>query len=143
MFLLLVTIFGAIAKTNDMVLKIIKEPTKSWKAVLLPRGMAPRAVPKRAQNRVAGMGQLSFSSTMEKKRAKGVALSRASVHQIREMVRTVPIVQIMREQKIIKRRPNVAPLLLVACAYSSASGNEPLLLTTASRSEIPYNIAMA
>ena len=131
------------ARTNDMVLRIIKEPTKSWNAVLLPRGMAPRAVPKRAQNRVAGMGQLSFSSTIEKKREKGVALSRASVHQIREMVRTVPIVQIMREQKIIKRRPNVAPLLLVACAYTSARGKEPLLLRTASRFEMPYNMAMA
>jgi hypothetical protein len=118
MFFLLVTIFGAMARTNDMVLRIIKEPTKSSNAVWLPRGMAPRAVPKRAQNRVAGMGQLSLSSTREKKLAKGVALSRASVHQIREIVRTVPITQIIREEKIIKRRPNVAPLLLVACAYT-------------------------
>jgi hypothetical protein len=137
-------IFGAMARTNDMVLKIIKEPTKSWNAVRLPRGMAPRAVPKRAQNRVAGMGQLSLSSTREKKREKGVALSRASVHQIREIVRTVPIVQIIRELKIIKRRPNVAPLLLlVACAYTSARGKEPLLSRTEVRFEMPYNIAMA
>lgn len=143
MYLLLVKIFGKKARTNDMVLKMIKEPTKSWNAVLLPRGIAPRAVPKRAQNRVAGMGQLSLSSTMEKNWAKGVALSRASVHQMREMVRTVPITQIIREQKIIKRRPNVAPLLLVACAYTSARGKEPLLERTALRSETPYNIAMA
>jgi hypothetical protein len=96
-----------------MVLKMIKEPTKSWNAVSLPRGIAPRPVPKMAQNRVAGIGQLSLSSTIEKKCANGVALSRASVHQMREMVRTVPITQIIREQKIMKRRPNVAPLLLL------------------------------
>ncbi len=143
MNLLFVKMFGRMASTNDIVLKIIKEPTKSWNAVLLPRGMAPRALPKMAQNRVAGMGQLSRSSTIEKKREKGVALSRASVHQMREMVRTVPITQIIREEKIMKRRPKVAPLLLVACAYTTARGKEPLLESTALRSEMPYNMAMA
>jgi hypothetical protein len=117
MFFLPVKICGKMASTNDVVLRIIKEPTKSWNAVLLPRGMAPRPVPKRAQKRVAGMGQLSFSSTIEKKRAKGVALSRARVHQMRAMVRMVPITQIIRDAKMMKSRPNVAPLLpFVACA---------------------------
>jgi hypothetical protein len=143
-YVLLVKMLGKKARTNDVELKIIKEPTKSWNAVLLPRGIAPRPVPKRAQNKVAGIGQLSFSLTMEKNCAKGVALSRAKVHQIREMVKTVPIVQIMRERKIINRRPKVAPLLLlVACAYTSARGKEPLLFRTASRSEMPYKMAIA
>jgi hypothetical protein len=96
-----------------------------------------------AQNRVAGIGQLSFLSTSEKKCANGVALSRASVHQMRALVRRTPITQIIREQNIIKRRPNVAPWLLVACEYTAARGKEPLLLSTSSRFETPYIIAMA
>ena len=43
----------------------------------------------------------------------------------------------------MKRRPNVAPSLPVACLYTSASGKDPLLLMTASRSEMPYKIVIA
>jgi hypothetical protein len=116
MFFLPVKMFGAMASTNDDVLRIIKDPNKSVNAVSLPSGMAPSAVPKTAQNSVAGIGQLSLSSTCEKNFAKGVALSRARVHQMRAMVRMVPITQIRREQKMMKRRPKVAPSLLVAWA---------------------------
>ncbi len=61
----------------------MKEPTRSKKAVLLPSWMAPKAVQRTAASMVAGMGQLSFSLTWEKKPEKGVALSRARAHQIR------------------------------------------------------------
>src|SRR5438045_6852157 len=91
MFFLPVRACGAMARAKDVELRMMNEPTRSWNAVWLPKGMAPRAVPKRAQYNVAGMGQLSFSSTREKKCANGVALSRASVHEMREQVRMVPM----------------------------------------------------
>ena len=62
---------------------MMKEPTKSVNAVLLPSWIAPKAVHRIAARMVAGTGQLSFSFTCEKKPEKGVALSRASAHQIR------------------------------------------------------------
>lgn len=49
----------------------------------------------------------------------------------------------MIERKMISRSPNVAPLLPVACIYTTARGKEPLLLMTAVRSVMPYMIAMA
>jgi hypothetical protein len=108
---------GAIARIYEVVVRMIKEPARSWKAVLLPKGIAPRPVHRIAQNTVAGMGQLSFSFTYEKKYEKGVALSRARVHQMRPTVRKVPMTQIRREKQMMRRRPKVAPLLLlVACA---------------------------
>ena len=82
-----------------MVVRMMKDPTKSVNAVLLPSWMAPKAVHRMAsaqsvtfnelgqrdlpQRTVAGTGQLSRSLTREKKPAKGVALSRAKAHQIR------------------------------------------------------------
>ena len=63
-------------------MRIMKEPTKSEKAVLLPIWIAPKAVHRMAARRVAGTGQLSFWLTWEKKPEKGVALSRARAHQI-------------------------------------------------------------
>lgn len=64
-------------------MRMMKEPTRSVKAVLLPSWMAPKQVHRKAARTVAGMGQLSFSLTWEKKPEKGVALSRARAHQIR------------------------------------------------------------
>lgn len=64
-------------------MRMINDPTKSVKAVLLPSWMAPKHVQRKAASTVAGTGQLSFSLTCEKKPAKGVALSRASAHHIR------------------------------------------------------------
>jgi len=46
-------------------------------------------------------------------------------------------------RKTMNNRPNVAPSLPVAWRYTSASGKDPLLLMTASRSEMPYKIVMA
>ena len=46
-------------------------------------------------------------------------------------------------RRTMNRRPNVAPSLPVACLYTSASGKDPLLLITASRSVIEYKIVMA
>ncbi len=87
------------ARAYDMVVRMMKDPTKSVNAVLLPNWMAPKAVHRMAsgqsaafneleqgnlpQRTVAGTGQLSRSLTREKKLAKGVALSRAKAHQIR------------------------------------------------------------
>lgn len=107
---------GAIATMYELVVRITKEPARSWNAVRLPRGIAPRPVHRIAQSRVAGMGQLRFSSTSEKNCEKGVALSRARVHQMRPTVRKVPMTQIRREKQMMRRRPKVAPLLPVACA---------------------------
>ena len=115
-FFLLVNKCGAIARTYEVVVRIINEPARSRNAVLLPKGIAPRPVQMIAQSRVAGMGQLSLSLTREKKPENGVALSRARVHQMRPTVRKVPMTQIMSERKMMSRRPKVAPLLLVACA---------------------------
>lgn len=71
------------ARAYDMVVKMMNEPTKSVNAVLLPNWMAPKQVHRNAARTVAGMGQLSFSLTWEKKPENGVALSRARAHQIR------------------------------------------------------------
>ena len=87
------------ARAYDMVVRMMKDPTKSVNAVLLPSWMAPKAVHRMAcgqsatsnelgqgnlpQRTVAGTGQLRRSSTSEKKPAKGVALSLANAHQIR------------------------------------------------------------
>ena len=70
------------ARAYDTDVRMMKEPTKSVKAVLLPSWIAPKAVHRIAARRVAGMGQLSFWLTCEKKPAKGVALSRARAHHI-------------------------------------------------------------
>ena len=97
-------------------LRITKEPTRSEKAALLPRVMAPNAVVIRPVKMVAGMGQLRVSLTCEKNPGKGVALSRASAHQVRPTVRKVPIMQGTNDKKMMNSRPNVAPVLPVACA---------------------------
>jgi len=102
------------ARAYDMVVRMMKDPTKSVNAVLLPSWMAPKAVHRMAQRTVAGTGQLSRSSTSEKNPEKGVALSRAKAHQIRPTVRKVPRTQIMIDKKIMRRRPKVAPLFPVA-----------------------------
>jgi len=99
--------------------------------------MAPNAVVIIPVNTVAGMGHDKFSSTLEKNFEKGVALSRASVHHVLPTVKKVPMRQGQRDRKIMKRSPNVASLLPVACAKASARGNDPLLFRTASRSVIP------
>jgi hypothetical protein len=106
------------------------------KAVGLPRGMAPRPTEINVQNKVAGIGQLRRSLTFEKKGESGVAWSRAKDHHIRPHVRRVPTRQIMREIRTMKRRQNVPPFVPVAWWYISARGKEPLLLTTASKSEM-------
>ncbi len=77
--------------------------------------MAPNAVVMSPVKTVASIGQLSSSLTFEKKPEKGVALSRASAHQVRPTVRKVPIKQGPRDRKMMKRSPNVAPVLPVAC----------------------------
>lgn len=91
-----------------------KEPTRSENAALLPTVMAPNPVVMMPVKMVAGIGQLSLSSTLEKKPLRGVALSRASVHQVLPTVRKVPIRHGVRDRKMMKRRPNVAPVLPVA-----------------------------
>jgi hypothetical protein len=55
----------------------------------------------------------------------------------------VVMLQTSMFSRTMNRRPNVAPSLPVACLYTSARGNEPLLLITASRSLMPYRIVMA
>lgn len=99
--------------------------------------IAPNAVVMMPVKIVAGIGHDRSSLTLEKKPEKGVALSRASDHHVRPTVRKVPMRQGARDRNIIKRRPNVAPVLPVACAYASARGNDPLLFRTASRSLMP------
>ena len=99
-----------------MVLRITKDPTRSEKAALLPRVMAPNAVVMSPVKRVAGIGQLRSSSTLEKKPEKGTALSRARAHHVRPTVRKVPIKHGAKDRKMINNRPNVAPVLPVACA---------------------------
>lgn len=73
-------------------------------------------VQKIAARIVAGMGQLSFRLTVEKKCGNGVASSLASAHQMRLSVRRVPIKQTKIEKKMMSSNPNVAPLLPVAWA---------------------------
>jgi hypothetical protein len=104
-----------IAKAYDVVLRMTNEPTRSEKAALLPRVIAPKAVVMRPVKIVAGIGQLRSSSTLEKKPENGVALSRARAHQVRPTVRKVPIMQAAKDRKMINKRPNVAPGLPVAC----------------------------
>jgi len=114
-----------------------KDPTRSENAALEPSVIAPKAVVMIPVKTVAGMGQERSSLTMEKNPEKGTALSRARAHHVRPTVRKVPMRQGARERKMMKRRPNVAPVEPVAWEYSSARGNEPLLLRTALRSVIP------
>lgn len=87
MFFLPVNKCGVIASAYDAVVRMTNEPTRSENAVLLPKGIAPKAVTRIAQNTVAGIGQLRPSLTEEKRLENGVALSRASVHQMRPTVR--------------------------------------------------------
>ena len=54
---------GPIARAYDIVVRMIKEPTKSVNAVLLPNWMAPKQVHRNAARTVAGTGQLNFSLT--------------------------------------------------------------------------------
>lgn len=63
---------------------------------------------------VAGIGQLRFSLTWEKKPENGTALSRARAHHVLPTVRKVPIRHGARERKMINSRPKVAPVLPVA-----------------------------
>lgn len=90
-----------------------------------------------AQRTVASIGQERRSFTLEKKDGNGVALSRASAHQSRPTMRMVPMVHMRIDRRMMNRRPKVAPALPVAWLYTSATGNEPLLFATASRSLIP------
>lgn len=99
--------------------------------------MAPNAVVIRPVKTVAGIGHDRSSLTLEKKVENGVALSRASDHHVLPTVRKVPMRQGPRDRNIMNRRPKVAPVLPVACMYTSARGNDPLLFRTASRSLIP------
>jgi len=106
--------FGAIASAYDAEVRTMNEPARMVNAVGLPRGMAPRPTEIRVQNRVAGMGQLRRSLTLEKKVEKGVASSRASDHQIRPQVRSVPMRQMISEMRTMKSRQNVPPFVPVA-----------------------------
>ena len=97
-----------------MVGRSTNEPTRSENAAWDPKVMAPKAVVMSPVKRVAWIGQERSSLTWEKKPEKGVALSRAKVHQVRPTVRKVPMRQGGRERKMMKRRPKVAPVLPVA-----------------------------
>ena len=83
MFFLPVSKCGRIASAYEAVVRIMKEPTRSVKAVLLPSWMAPKAVQSTPAKMVEWMGQLSLSLTRLKKGEKGTALSRARAHQMR------------------------------------------------------------
>jgi len=109
-----VNTFGAIAIAYEADVSIIKEPVNTVNPVALPNGIAPRHKDKNAQSSVAGMGQLRSSLTLEKNCGKGVALSRASVHQMRPQVRSVPIRQMRSEKKTMARRQKVPPFVPVA-----------------------------
>lgn len=61
----------------ETVVRMMKEPVRSRKAVELPIGIAPRPVAMMATKSVAGTGHDSRSETLEKKPEKGTALSRA------------------------------------------------------------------
>lgn len=114
-FFLPVKRLGAMAMAYDVEVRMIKEPARSVKAVGLPRGMAPRPREMIVQRRVAGIGQLRDSLTLEKRLGRGVALSRASAHQIRPHVSNVPTRQMMRDSRTMNRRQNAPPLVPVAC----------------------------
>lgn len=58
---------GRIAITYDVDVKMMKEPAKLENAVLLPSVIAPIPVHSTAVKTIAGIGQLSRSSTFEKK----------------------------------------------------------------------------
>jgi hypothetical protein len=105
---------GAIAITYDVEVKMMKDPARLEKAVLLPSVIAPMPVQSTAVKSMAGTGQLSRSSTLEKKCGKGVARSRANAHQIRERVKNVPMRQIRMLMKTINSRPKVPPIDLVS-----------------------------
>jgi hypothetical protein len=62
---------------------MMNDPTKSAKAVLLPKLIAPKAMQNIEQKINDSTGQLSRRLTLEKNGANGVALSRARHHQIR------------------------------------------------------------
>lgn len=93
---------------------MMKEPTRSLKAVADPREIAPNPVTSTAARRVAGIGQERRSSTCAKTEWNGVDLSRASAQKMRPTVKKVPITQIMMDRKMMRRRPKVPPLLPVA-----------------------------
>lgn len=109
-----VNTFGAIAIAYEVDVRMMNEPVNTVKPVVLPSGMAPRHKDKNAQSSVAGIGQLSSSLTPEKNFGNGVALSRASAHQIRPQVRSVPTRQMRSEKKTMARRQKVPPLVPVA-----------------------------
>jgi hypothetical protein len=69
--------FGAIARAYDVVERMIKDPTKSENAVLLPSPIPPSAMQKTTTNIMEGIGQLSLRLTLENNGEKGTALSRA------------------------------------------------------------------
>lgn len=94
---------------------MMKEPTRSWKATLDPNAMAPNPQQRTAHKTVASMGHESLVLTRLKKPANGTALSLASDHQIRPTVKKVPTTQIMIDMNTMNSRPNVAPVLPVAC----------------------------
>ena len=102
------------ASAYEVVVRMTNEPTRSENAAWLPRVMAPNAVVMSPVKMVDSIGQLRFSLTFEKIPEKGVALSRASAHQVRPTVRNVPIKQGPRDRKMMNRSPNVAPVLPVA-----------------------------
>lgn len=68
---------GRKAQAYEVVVRMMKEPTRSVKAAVLPRGMAPKAVVMRPVKMVAGIGQLRVSLTLLKSFGNGVAPSRA------------------------------------------------------------------
>ena len=82
-----VKIFGAIASTYDVLLRMTNDPAKSVKAVLLPSVIAHKPVVRIPVKTVASIGQLSLSSTFEKKWENGTALSRARAHHVRPTYR--------------------------------------------------------
>ena len=89
--------------------RMMKEPAKLANAVLLPRVIAPMPVQSKAVKSMAGIGQLSLSSTLEKKCGNGVARSRAKAHHIRDKVKNVPMRQIRMLMKTMNSKPKVAP----------------------------------
>jgi len=59
--------FGAMARTYEVEVRIMNEPARSVKAVLLPSEIAPRPREITTQRSVAGIGQLRLSLTLENK----------------------------------------------------------------------------
>jgi hypothetical protein len=105
---------GAMAIAYDTEVRMIKDPVRSVNALELPTGIAPNPRLMILQRSVAGMGHESPSWTLEKNFGSGVALSRASAHQMRPQVRRVPTRQMSRDRKTIMRRQNAPPLVPVA-----------------------------